>query len=96
MEVERRLQAKREDRGEVVPPPCRCAQCTAMGDPVDCMLTVQEYLALKTTETVLNFDGLCKARASKPKRAQKDDVRVPEAPAFRVGAEDSGAGAAQV
>ena len=95
-EVETALRMKRTDRREDVQPPCRCAQCQELGNWLGNMLTVEEYMALETTKTAANFEGISKAKASKPRRQQKDDVEVAEAPVCREGAEDSGAGAAQM
>ena len=53
-------------------------------------------MALETAKTAANFEGISEAKASKPRRQLKDDVEVAKAPAFREGAEVSGAGAAQV
>ena len=64
-----------------------------LGNWLGNMLTVEEYMALETTKTAANFEGISKAKASKPRRQQKDDVEVAEAPVCREGAEDSGAGA---
>ena len=95
-EVETELRMKRTDRREDVQPPCRCAQCQELGNWLGNMLTVEEYMALETMKTAANFEGISKAKASKPRRQQKDDVEVAEAPVCREGAEDSGAGAAQM
>ena len=59
-------------------------------------LTVDEYVALETIKTAGNFDGISKARSSKPKREQEADAKVLEAPLYEEGGEESGAGAAQV
>ena len=59
-------------------------------------LTVDEYVALETIKTAGNFDGISKARSSKPKREQEADAKFLEAPLYEEGWEESGAGAAQV
>ena len=59
-------------------------------------LTVEEYVALETIKTAGNFDGISKARSSKPKREQEADAKILEAPLYEEGMEESGAGSAQV
>ena len=62
-------------------------------------LTVEEYVALETIKTAGNFDGISKARSSKPKREQEADAKILEAPLYGTDSnmvEESGAGAAQV
>ena len=60
------------------------------------LLSIQDYLALETTKTAANFDGISQARTTRPKREQKDDADVAEAPTFQEGGEDTGEGVAQV
>ena len=45
-------------------------------------LTVEEYVALETIKTAGNFDGISKARSSKPKREQEEDAKILEAPLY--------------
>ncbi|CAK0895070.1 unnamed protein product, partial [Prorocentrum cordatum] len=49
--------------GEPEWPAQPCAQCAELGNWLDSMLTVQEYLALETTKTAANFDGISKVEA---------------------------------
>ena len=77
-----------------VQPPRRRAQREELGNWLGNMQTVEEYMALETTKTAANFEGISKAKASKPRRQQTGDVEVAEAPVLRERAEDSGAGAA--
>ena len=51
---------------------------------------------METTKTAANFDGISQARTTRPKREQKDDADVAEAPTFQEGGEDTGEGVAQV
>ena len=62
----------------------------------DDYLTMEEYIALETTKTAANFEGISKARTSKPKREQQDDANIKEAAVYQEGGEDDGGGAAQV
>ena len=48
-------------------------------------LTVDEYVALETIKTAGNFDGISKARSSKPKREQEADAKFLEAPLYEEG-----------
>ena len=56
----------------------------------------KEYLALETTKTAANFDGIANAKMTKPRREQHDDAKIQEAPVFQGGGEDTGAGTGQV
>ena len=64
-EVEAELLQKRLDRGNGGGPPCACRHCVERGDGLASLLTMQEYMALETTKTAANFDGISMARCSK-------------------------------
>ena len=75
---------------------CTCRHCLALGESRERLPTVLEYIALETTTTAANFDGISKARSTKPKREQADDAQIPEAPIFQEGGGDADKGTGQV
>ena len=64
--------------------------------PYTHLLSIQESLALETTKTAANFDGIANAKMTKPRREQHDDAKIQEATVFQGGGEDNGAGTGQV
>ena len=96
-EVTDELQQKCRKRGKL---PQSATSAGAAGEheqyPYAELLTMQEYLAMETTKTAANFDGIANAKMTKPKREQHDDAKLQEAPVFKEGCEDTEAGTGQV
>ena len=59
------------------------------------LLTIKEYIALETTKTATNFDGISRAKTTKPRREQHDDAKISEAPVYQEGGNDSADGVGQ-
>ena len=66
------------------------------GRDLDMLLHVDEYCALETLQTADNFDGIARARTTKPQRQVEKDQQVVEQPLREEGSGEGGIADAQV